>query len=285
MDINLARTFLVIVDTGNFNRAAEILNVSQSTVSTRVKSLEFTLGQSLFERGKGGASLSMAGKHFLRHAQSLIRTWEQARLDVALPTKFDGTLAVGGQFTLWDTLLVKWIPWISSAMPDLAIRTELGLSDGIMRMLLDGLIDIGVMYTPQNRSGLVIEELMSDQLQLASTSPRTKGPGEKGFIYVDWGPEFKSNFVDAYPDFEPPALTMSHGPMGLQHIINNGGSGYFPVRSTRELVEQGRLFLVDGAPSFSRPVFVVYSRDREDDQRFKTALQGLRYLASVEAGR
>jgi DNA-binding transcriptional LysR family regulator len=283
VDINLIRTFLTIVDTGNFNRAGEILNVSQSTVSTRIKSLEFTLGQPLFDRGKSGASLSMAGRYFLKHAQALLRTWEQARLDVALPARFEGTLAIGGQFTLWDNLLLKWIPWLTSAMPDLAIKTELGLSDSIMRMLLDGMIDIGVMYTPQNRPGLAIEELMSEQLVLVSTAENTKEPGEVGFVYVDWGPEFQSHFVGTFPDMEPPALTMSHGPMGLLHILNVGGSGYFPLRSVRRLIDDQKLFLPKGVKSFSRPIFAVYGNDRINDQRFKTALQGLRHLASIES--
>jgi DNA-binding transcriptional LysR family regulator len=48
MDVTSARTFLAIVDTGNFNRTAEIVNVTQSTVSARIKALEGSLDQKLF---------------------------------------------------------------------------------------------------------------------------------------------------------------------------------------------------------------------------------------------
>ena len=44
MDIELARTFLEIVETGNFIGASKRLNVTQSTISMRIKSLEETLG-------------------------------------------------------------------------------------------------------------------------------------------------------------------------------------------------------------------------------------------------
>ena len=61
MDIDLVRTFLEIVSTHSFIRAAERLNVSQTTVSARVKTLEERLGRTLFVRNKSGASLTPAG--------------------------------------------------------------------------------------------------------------------------------------------------------------------------------------------------------------------------------
>ena len=85
MDIELARTFLAIVAAGSFVRAAERLNVSQTTVSARIRSLEEQLRRPLFVRNKAGASLTPAGESFLRHAPSLVQLWERARHEVAVP--------------------------------------------------------------------------------------------------------------------------------------------------------------------------------------------------------
>ena len=52
MDTELARTFLTVVSAGNFIAAAERLHVSQSTVSTRIHSLEQQLGCTLFVRSR-----------------------------------------------------------------------------------------------------------------------------------------------------------------------------------------------------------------------------------------
>ena len=54
MDIELARTFLAVVETGSFFDAANKVHVTQSTVSMRIRSLEDQLGQSVFDRGKNG---------------------------------------------------------------------------------------------------------------------------------------------------------------------------------------------------------------------------------------
>ena len=54
MDVAAAKTFLAIVEAGNFVAAAQRLHVTQSTVSARIKTLESALGRELFIRNKAG---------------------------------------------------------------------------------------------------------------------------------------------------------------------------------------------------------------------------------------
>jgi LysR family transcriptional regulator, flagellar master operon regulator len=110
MDTELARTFLTVVTSGNFITAAERLHVSQSTVSTRIHTLEQQLGCTLFVRNKAGTTLTSAGRQFQRHASALVRTVEQARHDVGIPKGFLGTLVVGGRIGLWEEYLLRWLP-------------------------------------------------------------------------------------------------------------------------------------------------------------------------------
>ena len=60
MNLDHVRTFLEVAACGNFNRAAETLNVTQSTVSARIKALEERFGHPLFQRGRAGAELTAA---------------------------------------------------------------------------------------------------------------------------------------------------------------------------------------------------------------------------------
>ena len=68
MDTELARTFLTVITSGSFISAADRLHVSQSTVSTRIHTLEDQLGCTLFVRNKAGTTLTSAGRQFQRHA-------------------------------------------------------------------------------------------------------------------------------------------------------------------------------------------------------------------------
>ncbi|MGE5546926.1 MAG: LysR family transcriptional regulator [Solirubrobacterales bacterium] len=283
MNIDLARTFLEIVETGNFNKAAERLDVTQSTVSMRIKALEDELGRPLFVRSKSGTELTAAGAQFRRYAATLVRVWEQARHEIALPPGYRSVLNVGGQFSLWDRLLVQWIPWMRTALPDVALRAEVGLSDGLMRQLAEGLIDIGVMYSPQARPGMIIEKLLEERLVMVSTRRRAVTDGDQDYVFVDWGPEYRQNHGQAFPDLKTPAVSVGLGALGLQHILSYGGSGYFPMRVVRSYLAAGRLFQVDDAPEFRRPAWLVYTQEESREEWFTTALEGLRHVASLES--
>ena len=77
MNLIAVKTFLAVVQTGNLNKAAELVNVTQSTVTARLDALDSELGQALLVRSRKGAQLTKAGFAFQRHAEVLVRTWEQ----------------------------------------------------------------------------------------------------------------------------------------------------------------------------------------------------------------
>jgi len=278
MDIALARTFLTICDLGSFIKTSERLHLTQSTVSTRVKVMEDLLGQSLFVRTKAGASLTAAGVQFKPFAEKLVQTWEQARHNVGLPVDFTATLTVGVEFTLWERLLVNWLSWIRTELPDVAVRTEVGPSDALMTQLIDGRLDLVVSYTPQHRTGIMIEELTQDSLVLVSSDASTRGPWEDGYIFVDWGDEFRMEHMAAFPHLEAPVLSVSYGPLAQQYILLNHGSAYLPLRVVQPRLGDGSLHLVKDAPVFHRSIFVAYL-DNDDSGRCLTAVQGLRHIS------
>jgi DNA-binding transcriptional LysR family regulator len=282
MNIDLARTFLEIAETGNFNKAADRLDVTQSTVSMRIKALEDELGRPLFKRGKAGTELTQAGLQFRRYAATLVRVWEQARHEVALPPGYRAALTVGGQFSLWDRLLLRWIPWMRAEMPNVALRVEVGLSDGLMRQLAEGLIDLAVMYSPQSRPGFVTLRLLEEHLVLVSTTPRDITQWDQTYVFVDWGPEYRAAHSQAFPDQPTQAVSVSLGALGLQHILANGGFGYFPMRVVRPYLQAGTLFRIANAPEFRRPAFIAYPAEEEQAAWLLTAVRGLRHVASLE---
>ncbi|WP_119459073.1 LysR family transcriptional regulator [Rhodospirillaceae bacterium SYSU D60014] len=281
MEILLIRTFSEVIATGSFVAAAERLNVTQSTVSMRIRALEEQLGCLLFLRSKAGARLTPAGTQFQRYARGIIRIWEQARLEVALPPGYRGQLRLGGQFTLWDGLLLKWLHWMRTAAPDIALRTEVGLSPGLMRQLLDGVLDIGVMYTPESSADLVVERLFDERFILVSTIGTSTAPFEPGYVYVDWGPEFQAAHAAQYPDLPMPGMSTSLGALALRYILENGGSGYFPERVVRPFLQSGALKRVAKAPVFGRAAYLVYP-DVQDNAALSIALQGVRHVAALE---
>src|SRR5215467_2566319 len=72
MELDQAETFVAIVRRGGFTRAAASLHLSQPAVSRRLDLLERELGRPLFDRTRGGARLTEAGRAFLPHAEALL---------------------------------------------------------------------------------------------------------------------------------------------------------------------------------------------------------------------
>jgi DNA-binding transcriptional LysR family regulator len=281
LDTELARTFLHVVAAGSFISAAEHLHVTQSTVSARIGALEDLLGCALFIRNKAGTTLTAAGKQFQKHASTLVRTVEQARHDVGIPARFRAAMTVGGRFGLWEQFLLKWLPLMRETAPEIAVRAEVGLEADLMQGLVEGRIDIGVMYTPQARPGLKVELLLEERLILASTDPASRPEPCTGYVYIDWGPEFYAKHTASFPDFRGPGLTANIGWLGLQHVLQNGGSGYFPMRLVRPYLAEGRLIRLRQAPEFALPAYVVYPVESDPDLLAK-ALTPMRDLAAAE---
>ncbi len=277
MDIELARTFLEVVETGNFKRAADRLNVTQSTVSMRVKTLEDLLGQRLFRRSKAGAELTAPGHHFNQYALTMVRAWQQARQDIALPSGFRAVVNVGAQFGLSERLLVRWLPWMRGAVPDVALRAEVGFPEVLMEHVAIGLIDIALVYNAPSRPHVVVERVLEERLVMVTASAASN---HDGYVLVDWGPDFRTEHGQVFPDMETPAVTVNFGMLGLDYVLNHGGSGYFPLPMVQPHLDGDRLRRVADAPEFSRTAFLVYPAEDEYVEWFKTALQGLRHVAA-----
>lgn len=282
MDTEWARTFQAIVTSGSFVGAARRLHITQSTVSARIRALEDQLGCKLFVRNKAGTTLTPAGRQFLKHAATLIRTVEQAQQDAGIARGFRGVLTVGARFALWVEVLLKWLPQMRELAPDVSVRGEIGHEDALMMRLVERSMDIGLMYTPESRPGLTVEFLLEENLVMVSTNASARDTPGTGYVYVDWGPEFHAKHSMKFPDFGRPALMVGIAWLGLQHMLNYGGSGYFPERLVKPYLQSRQLFKVSDAPSFTLPGYMVYPTDGEPEP-LRTALQSIRQ-AALEPG-
>ncbi len=282
MDITLARTFLEIVATGSFLRASERLHVTQTAVSARVRTLEESLGRQLFVRNKAGASLTSAGEHFLRYAPTLVQVWERARHQVAVPSGRRAVVTVGCEMSLWDPLLLDWLLWMRRAAPHLALRTEVGVPQALMKEVSEGILDIAIVYAPQHRPGLRIELLIEEKLVLVTTLRRGGAPRAADYVFVDWGPEFAAQHNLAFPELSGAGVFAGLGPLGREYLLAAGGSAYIRLSVVRAHLESGRLRRVPGAPEFLYPAYAVYS-DSADLKVVTPALAGLRHVAGSQA--
>jgi DNA-binding transcriptional LysR family regulator len=278
MDIAAARTFLEIVKTGSFVRAAANLNVTQTAVSARVRVLEEQLDRQLFVRNKAGARLTPAGDQFLHYATTMVQIWERALHQVAMPAGRENFVTIGGEHSLWNPLLLDWLVWMRSECADVAISVQIDVPDRLIDQVQEGVIDLALVYAPPHRTGIVTELLIDEKLVAVSTGAQRADPSSDDYVYVDWGSEFRTSHHAAFPDAPSPALSVNHGPLAMEYVLAVGGSGYFRMEAARPHLDSGRLRLIEDMPKFSYSVHAVYSA-KADEKLVERVRTGLRSVA------
>jgi LysR family transcriptional regulator, flagellar master operon regulator len=263
MDISTFQTFLAAADTGSFSMAAQRVNASPSSVTDRIKQLEFRLGTRLFVRDRRGCRLTPAGVKFVAPAQRAVRAWQAARHEVALPEKFVRSLSFGGQYFLWDLVLLDWLFALREALPDLALTTTAGAWARLNRDLAEGILDMVVVHDPLFRTDIGAEPLFADKLVLVTGGDPARWRDH--FVRIEWGQSLGLEIASRL-DIAPQAgLVLDLGARSAQWLEHQRMAGYLPGRVAKPLVDKGQLRLVEDAPRFDFPAYVCWRRDCDAD--------------------
>src|SRR5690606_20238248 len=104
-------------------------------------------------------------------------------------------------------------------------------------------------------------------------------PGEDApeeYVYVDWGPAFSAQHGAHLGSLGEAGTFVGFGPLGLAYLLRAGGTGYFRRGMVRPFIEDGKLELVENAPSFTYPAFAVYPEDARQRGEVGSAMAVLR---------
>lgn len=280
MNVDQLRSFVEVVATGSFSLAASRLNVTQSTVSARIRALEDQLGQPLFLRGREGADLTPAGLRLEAHALAILSSWEQARQEIALPQGYQTVFRLGGPASLWSSLLRPWLSSMRERAPDVALRLEGSHSDNIIERLSEGLLDLGVVFIPRRRPGLIIETLFDERLVLVCHK-EVIDDWHSHYVNLDWDDELRSAHKEAYPDLPTPAITIGPAVLGLNYLIDQRAAGYLPWSLAAPWIASGHITPVENAPEIRRPVYAIAPDNQAHTELLDLALRCLRSIGSL----
>ncbi len=275
MDINLARTFLTVAETGSFIDTARRLNLTQSTVSARIKTLEEHLAAALFSRSKSGATLTDAGEQFRRHAIALVRVWEHAQRDIAGSDRHRDHLTVAAPISLWDGFLIKWLAWLRTHIPDIAVAANAQHATVVTQRMLEGTLDLAVVYRPTQLAGIVTEHLFDEEYALVTSVRAGARRSRYDHAYLDWGPDFDLEHEAEYPQILQPDINLSIGVMGVEYLLEAPATAYCPIRLVKKHLARNRLRIVPRSRRVLYPVYMLYPELR-DEEAYEPILNALR---------
>jgi DNA-binding transcriptional LysR family regulator len=274
IDVDIAQTFLKVAETNSFQAAAKALNVTQSTVSARIRALEDRLGRRLFERSRFGAELNEHGLAFRRYAAAIVHAWEEGRRVAASGASSPNRLSVGGEHNFWTRMLPLWLLEIRGAIPGVAVGATAADASCLLEGVKQRTIDIAVIHRPANAEGLTATHLMDDELVLVTTDP--SGAYEERYVDLAWpGSDAETAAFGGGPD----RMRVDLGFHAINYLMVTQAAGYLPRRLVDPYVEAGYLYRA-AAPTVLTPVHAVHRTDSGGDT-FETALALLRDVAGL----
>jgi len=257
MNLAALQTFLAIVETGSLVRASQRLNVTQSTVTARLKGLEAELGQTLLYRQKSGVSLTSAGYKFKRYADAMTGLWRQARQETSLPPGIESVCNMGCQMDLWPGLGRPLFGEIRRDHPATALSVWPGEQAELDTWIGTGLIDAALTYRPTAHENRTTHALRPERLILVSTRPDSPMRFDPGYVYVDAGEDFGRYHAAAYADAGTARISFGSASWALDYLLDHGGSAYLPERLAAPHRAAGRLHRIAGAPDFTRSTYLI----------------------------
>ena len=254
-------TFLAVAELKSLARAAGRLNVTQSTVTARLDSLEAKLGQKLLHRRKSGTELTSAGFKFVRCAEVVTQLWRQAKYEIGLPQGFTGLCTVGCYFDLWEGLGAKFLDHMHRQRPDVAVSVWPGDQRNIDRWLDTGLVDLAFCYNPQARGRFAVREIGVDEFIHVEFERPRRAADPPGYVFVDYGEQFRRDHAVAFANIGPAAVTLASSRWAIDYLSRWGGSGYLPQRHKSLFERNRRARVLAKSPVLHQTIYLVENTD------------------------
>jgi DNA-binding transcriptional LysR family regulator len=148
LNLDQIAAFLAVVRLGGVSRAAQSLNLTQPAVSARIKNLEDSLSQVLFERSAGGLRLTRDGETMLRYAERYEQLNELVERHVVNPEALDGALRIGSAETIAQCWLPDFVSRLHRRFPSIEVEINVDVSVNLRESLLAREIDLAFLLGP-----------------------------------------------------------------------------------------------------------------------------------------
>jgi DNA-binding transcriptional LysR family regulator len=173
MTLKQLEVFVAVAETGSFSRGADRTCITQSTASQHIQGLEEELGTRLFDRGRGGALLTEAGKLFFVKVQKILAECDESR---SIVRRFlgmeDVVLKVGASNTPGICLIPAMLGRFQSECPRVRLEVSQGDSRSVVQQLVAEEIELGFIGGRYDDDRIHFDPIGEDTIVCAVSSSR-----------------------------------------------------------------------------------------------------------------
>jgi DNA-binding transcriptional LysR family regulator len=262
----------------SFTKAAESLHMTQPAVTFQVRQLEEYFNTRLFDRTHNRISLTAAGQRVYEFSDRIFELYSEMENAVRDMTgEISGVLVMGASTTIAEYMLPSLLGDFKKKYPDVNVHLRVSNSDGIVSMVENNDIDLGVVEAPVMNKNLVVEECRKDSL-VAIVAPqhalaknrqvqvrelmsdafiaREEGSGTREVIQ-DYLTELGMNVADLH-------VTMELGsPEAIKGAVEAGmGVSIVSEVTIHKELQLGTLVALELDPPIERPFSFVHQKQK-----------------------
>jgi DNA-binding transcriptional LysR family regulator len=169
----------------SFTKAAETLHMTQPAVTFQVRQLEEYFNTRLFDRTHNRISLTDAGNLVYKYADRIFELYNEMEHSVREMTgEISGALTIGASTTIAEYMLPSLLGDFKAKYPEVNIHLKVSNTDGIVSMVENNIIDLGVVEAPVGNKNLVVESCSPDRL-VAIVPPSHPEAKRQSLTYAD----------------------------------------------------------------------------------------------------
>ncbi len=159
------QVFYTVAKLLSFTKAAETLHMTQPAVTFQVRQLEEHFNTRLFDRTHNRISLTEAGRRVYEFSDRIFELYTEMENAVReLTGEVSGVLIIGASTTIAEYMLPSLLGDFKAKYPDVNVRLKVSNTDGIVSMVENNVIDLGVVEAPVSNKNLAVELCRMDQL-------------------------------------------------------------------------------------------------------------------------
>ncbi|MCH1940101.1 LysR family transcriptional regulator [Holdemania massiliensis] len=162
MTLRHFRIFITVAEKESITQAAQLLSVSQPTVSVAIRELEEHYGRPFFERMNQRLKITSDGLALLSYAKHLIQLTDEIEQSFQDPDRRK-SLRIGGSINVGVSLLPRWIRQYQSQHPEIEVQVQINTTDFIEKQLLENELDLALVGGPLHSPFLIHQPVLKEK--------------------------------------------------------------------------------------------------------------------------
>ncbi|OHX42792.1 LysR family transcriptional regulator [Cytobacillus oceanisediminis] len=165
------KTFVTLAEVKNFTKTAELLLMSQPSVSLHIKNLEKEFQTKLFQRSPKYLKITPSGEILYDRAKQMITIYEQTRQEILeQQNTIKGDLKIAASFTIGEYILPSLLLDLQNQYPELNLQVTIANTEEVVQSTRSHHVDIGLIEGQTNERELIVTPFLEDELFIVTSN-------------------------------------------------------------------------------------------------------------------